>query len=259
MHMTIALTVPAPLEEVVQCFDGREDPFTEYDVGSELKAARGKLTDPSEAENLGAWAEVLAFALSAEPGSDTPWGTRFGPMGSGVNGEGRTVYFPDIAGTPDNVVGHWAHRARSLKNPYLKARYADPAWDMSGPLGKRKRDPEDARLAIDNYLAALPRVVEMHERLVFAIRALDLAATLGDNDRVERARLGLMELHRQAIVVHEGLWWYAPDRLMDDKKVGVTDAERAELVSDLESLLKQFSDQTNPELFNQPIRSYRKT
>ena len=30
------------------------------------------------------------------------------------------------------------------------------------------------------------------------------------------------------------MWWYTVDRLLEDKKAGVTDQERAELVADLE-------------------------
>ena len=39
-----------------------------------------------------------------------------------------------------------------VNHPLLKARYADLAWEMSGLIGRHKRDPEDARIAIDSYL-----------------------------------------------------------------------------------------------------------
>jgi hypothetical protein len=133
IQIRVTLTVPAALEEIVQRFDAKEEPFTEFDIGGELKAARGALVDPLDAENLGAWAEVLAFALS-KGDNGNPWNTYFGPMGSGTNAEGQTVYFPDIAGTPPEAVSHWGARARSLKHPFLKARYADLVWDMSGPI-----------------------------------------------------------------------------------------------------------------------------
>jgi hypothetical protein len=129
--MTITLTVPAALEEIVQRFDARAEPFTEFDIGAELNAARRALIDPSEPDNLGAWAEVLAFGL-ATGRHENPWNSYFGPMGSGTDGEGKTVYFPEIAGTPAVAVDHWVARARSLKHPFLKARYADLAWEMSG-------------------------------------------------------------------------------------------------------------------------------
>lgn len=63
---------------------------------------------------------------------------------------------------------------------------------MSGPIAHRKRDPEDARIAIDSYLDAIPRMPEEHEHFQFAIRALDLAVLIGDAVRTERSRKTLM-------------------------------------------------------------------
>ncbi|QDF39105.1 DUF4209 domain-containing protein [Bradyrhizobium symbiodeficiens] len=244
--MSNALTVPALLEEIIQRFDAREEPFNEFTIGGELKAARGALTQPSDAENLGAWAEVLAFALTSDR-HENPWNSYFGPMGSGVTAEGTKVYFPDISDTPPEVVTHWAARARALSHHFLKARYADLAWDMSGPIARRKRDPEDARIAIDCYLDAIPRMPEEHEHFQFAIRALDLAVLIGDTDRTERARKALMDVHRGLMKSHSRTWWYTVDRLLDDKKAGVTDDERAELVADLESIIAMRSNTGDPE------------
>jgi hypothetical protein len=247
--MTTMLTVPASLEEIVQRYDAKEEPFNEFPIGGELKTARGALVDPPEPESLGAWAEVLAFALATGQ-RENPWNSYFGPMGSGTDAEGTEFYFPDIAGTPRVAVDHWAARARSLKHPCLKARYADLAWDMSGPIGQRKRDPEDARIAIDSYLDAIPRMADDHEHLQFAIRALDLAVLIGDKERTDRARTALMGIHRGLMKTHFGMWWYTVDRLLEDKKAGVTYGERAELVVDLESIVSTGSNTGDPTQFN---------
>ncbi len=247
--MATTLTVPASLEEIVQRFDAKENPFDEFAISGELTAARGALVDPTEAETLGAWSEVLAFAL-ATGRHENPWNSYFGPMGSGADAEGNTHYFPDIAGTPPGAVGHWAVRARSLKHPFLKARYADLAWEMSGLIGKHKRDPEDARIAIDSYLDAIPRMAEDHEHVLFAIRALDLAVLIGDKERTDRARIALMDIHRKLMKTHAGMWWYTVDRLLEDKKAGLTDQERAELVADLEGIVTNGSNTGDPAHFN---------
>ena len=214
-----------------------------------METARGALVDPSDAENLGAWSEVLAFAL-ATGRHENPWNSYFGPMGSGAHAEGNKHYFPDITGTPPEAVAHWAARARSLKHPFLRARYADLAWEMSGLIGKRKRDPEDARVAIDSYLGAIPRMAEDHEHVLFAIRALDLAVLIGDKERTDRARAALMDIHRKLMKTHAGMWWYTVDRLLEDKKARVTDQERAELVADLESVVTNGSNTGHPDHFN---------
>jgi hypothetical protein len=121
------LTVPASLEEIVQRYDGKAEPFTVFDISRDLIAARNALVDPSEAENLGAWAEALAFAL-ATVHHENPWDCYFGPSGSRTDADGNVYYSPDIAGTPAVTVDHWAKRARSLTHPFLKARYSDLAW-----------------------------------------------------------------------------------------------------------------------------------
>ena len=56
------------------------------DIHGALCQARQALSDPSAAENTGAWAEVLAFGLAAHEHGEKPWGTFFGPMGSMTDG-----------------------------------------------------------------------------------------------------------------------------------------------------------------------------
>lgn len=144
------------------------------------------------------------------------------------------------------AVDYWSQRARSLSHPLLKARYADLAWDMAQVIGQKKRDPEDARVAIDANLASIAVRDEPHDQFVAAIRALDLACLLSDTARVDAARAALLELHRAANKAGSHQWWFAIDRLIDDKKSGITDAERAELVADLEGLIVRYADEANP-------------
>ena len=248
--MANTLVVPISLEEIVQNYDAKEEPFTDFDIGGALKSARNDLVNPSEPENNGAWAEALAFALATGDHHENPWNSYFGPMASGTDSQGATVYFPDIIGTPAETIAHWAASARSLKHPLLKARYADLAWEMSGPIGNRKRDPEDARIAIDSYLYAITRVAKDHEQIQFAIRALDLAVLIRDQARIDGARLALMSVHRALMKAHGGMWWYTVDRLLEDKKAGVTEQERTELIADLEKIVATGSNTGDPESFN---------
>lgn len=53
-----ALTAPALIEEIIQRYDAKVEPFTEFNVGGELNEARRALIDATELENLGAWSEV---------------------------------------------------------------------------------------------------------------------------------------------------------------------------------------------------------
>jgi hypothetical protein len=146
--MTTAFAVPASLEEIIQRFDAREEPFNEFSVSGELNAARGALVEPADAESLGAWAEVLAFALATDR-HENPWNSYFGPMGSGVKADGTKVYFPDISDTPPEGRGTLVHTRESaetslsqgaLRRPYVGNEWAYRATQArSGGCAHRNR------------------------------------------------------------------------------------------------------------------------
>jgi lysyl-tRNA synthetase class 1 len=247
-----ALIVPPSVEDLIGKFDRGGAPIDELEVKAALAAARQALVNPSEAENLGAWAEVLAFALVGARHHSSPWNTYFGPIGSGTKENGEPFYSPDIAGTDVEVVAHWMERARIIKHPVLKARYADLAWDMSRAIGKTNPDPAMARIAIDAYLASLAANVrrDFHDEFEAAIRALDLAQMLRDTDRIDAARGALLQLHSKAVAKAQGLWWKAFDRLIDDKHARLTEQERDQLVADLEAVAARFSNASDPKVFD---------
>jgi hypothetical protein len=60
----------------------------------------------------------------------------------------------------------------------------------------------------------------------------------------------LMSVHRGVMKTSAGMWRYTIERLLEDKKAGVTDKERAELVADLENIVTNGSNTGDPEYFN---------
>jgi hypothetical protein len=52
----------------------------------------------------------------------------------------------------------------------------------------------------------------------------------------------LMSVHRGVMKTSAGMWRYTIERLLEDKKAGVTDKERAELVADLENIVTNGSN-----------------
>src|SRR6185437_12671801 len=112
--MTADLVVPAIIEAVIARFDGDPGPLLLSAVSREVNDARKALESPSPAENLGAWSEVLAFALTTMRGEPSPWRTYFGPVMTGTQEDGSPYYSPDIEGTPANVVPHWKDRAERV-------------------------------------------------------------------------------------------------------------------------------------------------
>jgi lysyl-tRNA synthetase class 1 len=150
------------------------------------------------------------------------------------------------------VIAHWAQRAKGVRHPFLKARYADLTWDLCKVVAGTRRDPEMARLAVDAYIASVSDAIlaELYNRFEAALRALDLSCLINDKDRADRARNALMRLNRQAVSEKQGLWWLAFDRLAQNKSTGVTDDERQELVAGLEGLVLHFGDRSNSMTFN---------
>jgi hypothetical protein len=250
--MATDLVVPPSIEAVIQQFERADRLFDEGDVKSRLIEARQSLVEPSPGEGLGAWAELLAFALEPDARRSSPWNTYFGPVSSGTYSDGRAFYAPDIAGTEPEVIEHWIRRAQSLKQPILKARYSDLAWDMSRAIIKSSPDPEMARVAIDAYLKSLaaPLRADDHGRFRAATRALELALMLKDPTRTDAARIALLGLHRGVMAKRGRMWWVAIDRLMDDKRVGLTAYERDQLIADMESLLARYSQSADPGSFD---------
>ena len=247
----MALTVPASMEAVIQDFDRSACPFDVHAVQQGLATARAALGQVSDAENIGAWSEVLAFTLveGRNYGGPSPWGTYFCPFMSVENAAGETVYQPDISKADGAVVDHWRWRARSLVSPVLRARYADLAWDLGSKIAGSRREVEMARLAVDAYVASAHVLSEGLDKFTAVLRALDLAILIQDRERTEQSRAALLRLHREAVDEGRGLWWFACDRLMTEKNAGVTDEERDQLVVDLEGLVLLYGD-TSPERFN---------
>lgn len=246
------LVIPPEVEGVIQGYEKAESPFTVLDVQQALSQTRQELQNPTEAESFGAWAEILAFTLVGHRAGTSPWGTFFSPMSSGTDKDGKRIHSPDITVANADVVVHWAERAKSIKSPVLRARYADLVWDMATVIAGTPREPDMARAAIDSYLASLPSSgsPKLHNRFEAVLRALDLACLIGDEGRTASARELLMELHREAVKAREGLWWLAYDRLIKDKNANTTDKQRQELVDSLEKLILHFGDNSAPKKFN---------
>jgi lysyl-tRNA synthetase class 1 len=249
-EMSDTFSVPPPITAVIEQFDKSSEPFTELDISSALNEARKRLVNPSPAENKGAWCEVVAFALMRTPGGSV-WGTYFGPSASGVMQDGKPFYSPDIAEVDAEIIDHWAARATATTHPVLKARYADIVWDI-GPLKTGKRgDYKMAQMAADAYTDAASEkyTSEAIYRFQYAFRSFDLAASLNDTGRVDKARNHIMNLHRISFANDMKLWWMAYE-FLSERKGALPDKERDELAADLEKVLARSADVTNPKTFD---------
>jgi hypothetical protein len=64
------------------------------------------------------------------------------------------VYWPDLKQVNAAMIDHWKSRAREVRHPLMRARYADLVWDLEQPATGRKRAVRFARQAIDAYVEA---------------------------------------------------------------------------------------------------------
>jgi len=55
LSMPASFIIPATIEEIVQRYDGTDEPFDLHQIERELVQARQALVDPSGPENEGAW------------------------------------------------------------------------------------------------------------------------------------------------------------------------------------------------------------
>ena len=73
---------------------------------------------------------------------------------SSTRDDGGVVRSPDIESLDHETLEHWRGRAKTAKNPMMRARYADLVWDFGKLLGDAKRDYQCALIAIESYLEA---------------------------------------------------------------------------------------------------------
>lgn len=234
------MLIPEAIETLIIAFDARAEPFNIHDVSRALSAARTRLRDKTMAS--AAWADLVAFAMQAEQEDRPPWGTYFGPMGSGVDLEGSPVYFPDIESLTAEIVEHWQHRTEQLTNPVLRARYADLVWELSRNVAQRKPEIIYAHTAIDQYCAAVEgqRHSDEHEDIVALQRALQLATSIRDQQRMPVARSMLLaRFHAEAD--KDGWWYQLYETLTSNRKCGLTVDEKLGMIARLEDLLTRFT------------------
>lgn len=246
------IVVPPYVEDVIRSFDSAVGRIDLMEVASKLGQHREKLQGASESDQAGAWAEVLAFALVASHGPHAPWRTYFGPRGSGTKADGTPAFFPDIAEAPPGSVDHWAKRALTLSCPVLVARYADLCWDLSRAVAGQSPDIAMARLAIDMYIAASRdrRNRDIHEDVEGGLRAFSLAQMTHDDQRTDKARALLLDLHQELIRAGQPRRWTVLDRLMLAKDAGLSSTDIASFVRDLEAALVALTDTGSPSTFD---------
>jgi hypothetical protein len=241
------------VRKILDSFDSRPETFLEVAVADALRPLPHEIEPSSQAERDIWWAESAAMRFYRRADrEDSVWGTTFGPMMTGTNEDGTPFYNPDIREVDATTIEHWKTRSLECKHPILRARYSDLVWDLSQVAASQKPDISFARGAIEAYIEAA-RLSYKHavQPIHYLERALDLALSIRDEERIRKVVDAMFDLHdRVAQPGRSGSWPFLFDNLLDNKKIALTEEQRNRVVRSLEEVLRKSTDRSNPEEFD---------
>jgi hypothetical protein len=264
---------PFVLPELQAAFDAVDRqvrPLDELELGTRLHQALDQalsqrdrpLTVP---EKRGAFALLGALNFMSRRQYGKPvWDMYWQPLSSWTDRQGTVHHDPDVAQVGDSIINEWQWIARSAKHPVLRARYADLAWEVAkfrvavarmtketpAPI---KPDADDAIQAIDGYLQAVERDLahEVFDAGRYLGRAVELAASINDGGRLQRAKTMFLDYQAARITDPNFPFWLFDDIAWQQRSaLGLSAAEKAGLILGLESVLAFRADQSNPSLFD---------
>lgn len=245
------MNVPSWVQEIVDRFNAKTEPYSELEIAESLSNERPKHGDLSEEDWKGYIAEYSVFFFGEGDDGESVWGTYFRPMVEFTQGQ-NTVRNPDITQLDADTLIHWQQRAAETSNPVMKARYADAAWDFANLIANRQPDYKCAGLAIDGYIEATNQHFYKweNEGVQWLVRALHLARSVGDADRIKKVVDAMFAFYQASLQPKlVGVWPFLFDKLYGEKKL-ISAAQEAQIISDLEEMLAKLSVVGEPNHFD---------
>ena len=238
------MNIPDWVQKVLSSFENRTEPYyQEVEIADALGAVRKGQGDLSDKDWNGFVAEWSAFLFMERRGKDSVWGTYFAPMMSAKKSDGTDLLSPDIKSLDTDALSHWEVRAKTCHNPVMRARYADLVWDLKRTITGQKSSPDYARIAIDSYLEATDKKFYPMEvvGIQWLERALDLALSIKDSDRIRRLVEFMFEFYdRVAQTQFMGTWLFLFDNLYGKKFV--TPEQESRVIANLETMLAKVAN-----------------
>lgn len=190
-------------------------------------------------------AEKMAFGFIEDcKNSETGWGTYHGPCMTFNDKERGYIEFPSIKEITPSMIEYWEKRADESKNPILKARYADLAWDFSEKIKGAKPDYKMAIKVIESNIEIADKDLHKYPQSVIVKlkRALSLALALNNRELVEKVKETIINYEKKIGKDNDiGLWGFSFDLLLKNEKVVLTEGEKEEIIKDLEERLDRIS------------------
>jgi hypothetical protein len=245
------MRIPDWVQEVLAGFDQKKEAHGELQIVDELDRARKTHGDLSDEDFKGYVAERSAFFFRGHADRDSIWETYFGPMTTLTRNDGAEIRVPDIKELDGEVVAHWEARARSVRDPVMRARYADAVWDLKQAITNERPSHEFAQMAIDAYLvASRERLYTMEIEGVHCLtRALSLSLSIRDTERTKMVVARMFKFYDQVACPQKpGVWIFPFDTLCGRKNL-LTPEQEKKIIADLESMLARTSS-GKPEEFH---------
>ena len=248
----MALVTPSFVSAILNDFEEKEG-FWEVAITDALRTAAEGYKFADQEERDAWWAESAAFSFALRTnGDDSVWSTAFGPLFSATRQDGSAYYAPDIAETDAETVHYWEMRSAEARHPVLVARYSDLVWDFTKVVTGCKPEIAAAQISIDCYLRAADLQYPLAVQPIgYLNRALDLALSIGDKDRVSTVVAAIFALYEKvATPGRTGSWIFLFDALYGNKKVGLSRDHENTIIKKLEEMLLRCSDRTSKEGFD---------
>jgi lysyl-tRNA synthetase class 1 len=249
----VDLALPTPIKELFDQYEGSKTPFHEHDLAAAIQQAAGPPEKLTDSERRAAWAEMSAFNFMRSTDPDrSVWATYFAPSMTATTQDGTEVYSPDIRQADGAVIAYWESRSDETRHPILRARYADLVWDFGRLVTQNRPQVIYAQRAIDGYIEAINGKCYFHDSQAedFAGRAISLALSINDDNRISTTKKALFDLYAViGDVSKRGLWWLLFDNLYGVKQANLSEVEQQSIVDGLEHVLEATTNRATKETF----------
>lgn len=217
--------------------------FDEHDVSVSLKVLLPE--DKSKIDET-LRSELMAFDFTEDyQDQKTGWGTYHGPMAVWNNGDGTFSESPSIRLITPEMINYWEDRAKESTNPILIARYSGLVWDFKNKISGTNPSHEICRTNIKALIDIANGGLHKYEYNTYKKleRALSLSIGLNDNDLITLCKETIINFeNRSGQDTKPGLWGYAFDLLLENKRVKLSTNEEAQIIEELELKLERLTN-----------------
>lgn len=234
---------PMTILEIIKQFDTDSmRGFDEHDISSALRKLVPE--DKSQIDDT-LKAELMAFDFAEDyQDKKTGWGTYFGPMMVWNNGDGTATESPSIKLITPEMIDYWEKRASESVNPIIIARYSGLVWDFKNKITGINPSHEICRTYTKALIDQANGDFHKYEVNTFRklARALKLSISLNDDDLIKKCKDSLINFeNRHSQDTKPGLWGYAFDHLVGNKRINLSEQEENQIINELEEKLSRLT------------------